>query len=269
MKIWTSSLAGLAMLAGNAVAHPLWMLPSEFSLSVEEAKWITVDATASHGVFSFDKPVGLDDVTIYNPANEPGRLGAYFKGHRRSVFDLELTDSGTYKVELRSPERYVTNYVVGKRNTQRRIFGSKSEVQDQLPAAAREVTTYATQRISAFYVTKQAPTREVLTATGKGFELDALTHPSDIVAGEEAAFRFTFDGKPVADLKVEVVPSGTAYRDSRQQTELVTDENGEVHFTPAEGGPHLLSTSLSRPIDSPLADQARVSYLLTFEAMPE
>ena len=269
MNIWTSSLASLALLAGSAVAHPLWMLPSEFSLSTEEAHWITVDATASHGVFSVDKPIGLDNVTLYNPANEPSRIGPYFKGHRRSVFDVELTDAGTYKAELRTPERYFTHYVVGKRNTQRRIFGNKTEVQEQLPAAAREVKTYAVQTISAFYVTKQAPTREVLAPTGKGFELDALTHPSDIVAGEEAAFRFTFDGSPVADLKVEVVPYGTAYRDARRQTELVTNDNGEVRFTPEQGGPHLLSTSLRRPIDSPLADQAGVNYLLTFEAMPE
>ncbi|NHI01038.1 hypothetical protein OJHNALOF_02072 [Oceanimonas sp. MB9] len=269
MNKMKASIAALALLAGSVSAHPLWMLPSEFSLSVEEAKWITVDATASHGVFSFDKPVGLDYVTIYNPANEPGRIGSYFKGQRRSVFDLELTDSGTYKVELRTPERYITNYVIGKRNTQRRIFGNKQEVQEQLPEAAREVTTYAVQSISAFYVTKQAPSREVLAATGKGFELDALTHPSDIVVGEEAGFRFTFNGEPVKDLKVEVVPYGTNYRDDRRQTELMTDANGEVHFTPEQGGPHLLSTGLRQPVDSPLADQAGVNYLLTFEAMPE
>ncbi|WP_375056117.1 DUF4198 domain-containing protein [Zobellella sp. DQSA1] len=269
MKAWTSSLAALALVAGGASAHPIWMLPSEFSLSTEEAHWITVDATASHGVFSFDKPIGLDNVTLYGPANEPRRIGPYFKGQRRSVFDMELADSGTYKVELRSPERYFTSYVVGGRDTQRRIFGNKVEIQSELPKAAREVTTFAAQTISAFYVTKQAPSQAVLAVTGKGFELDALTHPSDVVVGEEARFRFTFDGEPVAELKVEVVPHGTAFRDSRMQTELVTDQDGVVRFTPELAGPHLLSTNLRRTIDSPLADQAGVNYLLSFEALPE
>ncbi|MGO4999704.1 DUF4198 domain-containing protein [Oceanisphaera sp. W20_SRM_FM3] len=265
----TSLLAALALVAGTASAHPVWMLPSEFNLSSEAASWVTVDASASNEVFNVDKPIGLDGVTIYNPANEPSRIGAYFKGHRRSVFDMELNTVGTYKVELQNPTRYVTQYVTDEQSTPQRSFANKIDAASQLPKAAREVNTLAMQTISGFYVTQKTPSKQVLMNTGKGFELQALTHPSDVVVGEEARFKFTYDGEPLKDLKVEVVANGTAYRDARQQLDLVTDKEGVVHFTPELAGPHLLSTNMRRKIDSPLADQAVVNYLLSFEAQAQ
>lgn len=255
-----------ALLAPAAQAHPIWMLPSEFNLSTEEAFWITVDATASHGVFSFDKPIGLDNVSIYGPEGERRRIGPYYKGQRRSVFDLQLEASGTYKVELRGQPRYMTSYVIGERNTPRRAFGNKLEV--QLPEGARDVRTTAMQTISAFYVTHRTPNTKVLETTGEGFEFHALTHPSDVVKGEEARFRFTLDGKPAAGMKVELVPHGTAWRDSRMQVDLEADADGVVRFTPTQTGPHLLSANLRMDIDSPLADAAGVNYLLSFEVLP-
>ncbi|MGL5497588.1 MAG: DUF4198 domain-containing protein, partial [Aeromonas sobria] len=117
----------LALVATSASAHPVWMLPSEFNVSSDTAHWVTVDGTASHGVFSFDKPIGLDNVTVYDPAGNPARIGPYYKGQRRSVFDLALSEVGTYKVELRNPPRYVTTYTIGKRNTERRIMANKQE----------------------------------------------------------------------------------------------------------------------------------------------
>lgn len=259
----------LALGSSAISAHPLWMLPSEFSLSTDEGHWITVDATASHGVFSFDKGLSLNNVTIYRPGGEPQRMGPYFKGERRSVFDLQLNDQGTYKIELKTPERYFTNFVVGGRDTQRRIFANKQEAQSQLPDEAREVTTTAVQNISVFYVSQKAPTRHVLEVTGQGFEMDAVTHPSDIVVGEAAEFRFTFDGEPLADIAVEVVPHGTAFRSSRLQTDLVTDTDGRITFTPELSGPHLLSANVRFDADGVLADQAAINFLMTFEAVPQ
>ncbi|WP_151703291.1 DUF4198 domain-containing protein [Nitrincola alkalilacustris] len=267
-------LMGAAVLAGGfmvstASAHPLWMLPSEFNLSTEESFWITVDATASHGVFSFDKPIGLDNVSIYGPENDRRRIGPYYKGQRRSVFDLEIAEQGTYKVELKTPVRYMTSYVVGERDTRRRMMATKIEAASQIPDDAREVTTTMAQNISVFYVTQGAPSTAVLEPTGEGFELHALTHPSDVVVGEAAQFRFTYNGEPISEMDVEVVPFGTPYRDSRLQTDLVSDADGTVSYTPALAGPHLLSANLRLAQESVLADQVGVNFLLSFEALSQ
>ena len=259
----------LALVATSASAHPVWMLPSEFNVSSDTAHWVTVDGTASHGVFSFDKPIGLDNVTVYDPAGNPARIGPYYKGQRRSVFDLALSEVGTYKVELRNPPRYVTTYTIGKRNTERRIMANKQEAAAQVPAKAQEVTTYAMQNISAFYVTRNTPSDTVFKSSGQGLELQPLTHPSDVVVGEAARFRLTFDGQPLAERKVEVVGHGTQWRDGRQQQDLVSDQDGVVAFTPAQRGPHLLSANIEQVSRSPLADKVEINYLLTFEVLPQ
>lgn len=267
-RTWLGATAlSLALLAPSVQAHPLWMLPSEFNLSTEESFWITVDATAAHGVFTFDKAVGLDNVNIYTPAGDRQRMGPYFKGKRRSVFDLEIDTDGTYKVELSTPQRYFTTYEIGSRNTKRRVFANKQEA--DLPKGAKNVSTTAVQAISAFYITQGAPSDKVLEATGKGFELHPLTHPSDVVAKENARFKFTFDGKPLANLDIEITPHGTAWRDSREQMDLKTDKDGVVTFKPTVAGPHLLMTSMRKAVDSPLADTAGVNYHLTFEVLSQ
>ncbi|WP_416884779.1 DUF4198 domain-containing protein [Marinospirillum sp.] len=262
----TGLITGLTLLSGSAFAHPIWMHPSEFHLSTEDPFWITVDATASHGVFSFDKPIGVDQVSVYRPNGDRQRLGPYYKGQRRTVFDLLIDQAGTHKVELRGQPRYMTRYVIGERNTARRAFGNKLEV--QLPEGAREVTTVAVQNIAAFFITQGAPTTGVLETTGEGFELHALTHPSDVVQGEEARFRFTFDGQPATGLRAELVPHGTAWRDSRRQIEITGDEDGVLSFTPQQTGPHLLSVHLNMAIENPLADSVAVNYLVSLEVLP-
>lgn len=256
----------------QAQAHSLWMLPSEFNLSTDENTWVTVDATASNSVFAVDKPLGLDKVSIYSPDGKKHRIGSYFKGQRRSVFDFEIASEGTYKVELRPDQRYMTLFEMGEKNQRKRIFGNKLQV--SIPKGAKNVRTVAMQSIAGFYVTQKGPSNTVLETTGKGFELHALTHPSDIVEQEESLFKFTYNGKPVANTKVDITPHGTVWRNAREEMELMTNENGVVGFTPNKVGPHLLIISMRTDIDkkdsrSALADSMGVNYHLTFEVLPQ
>jgi hypothetical protein len=41
-----------------------------------------------------------------------------------------------------------------------------------------------------------------------------VTHPNDLVVGEEATFAFHVDGKPAANVEVVLVPEGKRYRDA-------------------------------------------------------
>jgi hypothetical protein len=65
-----------------------------------------------------------------------------------------------------------------------------------------------------------------LALTGKGLELKPVTHPNDLVASEEATFEFHLDGKPAADLELELVADGIRYRDGVDAMKLKTDAKG-------------------------------------------
>ena len=264
-------VAGVIGVTGLAQAHPVWILPSEFSLSTEKDKgeWITVDVSASHNYFGADKSVALDNFFVLAPDGDRSPIASYFKGQRRSVFDHFIDQSGTYKIEGKRPTFYFTSYKSGKRDTPKRMFANKEEAKSRLPKNARDVSTLLIDLKTVAYITNNAPTDDVLATKGKGLELKPLTHPNDIVVGEEVEFVMLLDGKPVADVEAEVTPGGTKYRSERGAIEIKTAADGKITFTPEQAGPWLFGADLKTPVDSPLADYQLSIRFMSFEVLPE
>lgn len=250
-------------------AHPLWILPSEFNSSTEEAEWLTFDVSASHTVFGFDKGVPLNTIRVISPDGDRNYLGSYFKGHRRSVFDYKFDQDGTYRVQGQRPPFFFTSYKSGKRDTPKRMMADSQEAKQRLPKNARDVKTMLIDVTSTVYVTRNGPTDVVFQPKGKGFELTPITHPNDIAQNELTSFEVLLDGQPVAGAEVEVTPGGTRYRNARNSIELVTDETGRIEFTPAQAGPWLMSATLTAVDESPLADEKISTRFLTFEVIAE
>lgn len=263
----------LAVLLGGfstaVTAHPMWILPSEFSISGDADQWLTFDISASHTVFAVDKGVSADNVRVISPDGDKNYLESFFKGRRRSVFDLELQQEGTYRVEAQRPFFYYTSYKSGKRDTAKHMMANKLEAAERLPKNAREVSTELVDMSTEVYVTRNAPTDSVVQPTNKGVELTPITHPNDIVQGEEVSFVVTHDGEPMADVEVEVTSNGTRYRNERGSLTLKTDSEGRVSFTPELAGPWLINIAVYVPIESPLADVLWAARYITFEVMAQ
>lgn len=268
----TIALAGglaSAALIPSVQAHPLWILPGEFTISGDDSSWVTFDVSASHTVFGYDKGAGLQNLKIFLPDGERTHLGSYFKGHRRSVFDLEVEQDGTYKVFAQRPKFYFTSYKAGRRATDKRMMANKMEAKKRLPEGARDVKTMLIDMSSVAFVTRNKPTDTVFQPTGKGFELKPLVHPNDIVQGEEVVIEALLNGEAAKGVQVEITPGGSRYRDDRGSIKLETDGSGRIVFTPEQPGPWLLSADLSMPSESPLADTVEAIRFITFEVIPE
>ncbi len=52
-----------------------------------------------------------------------------------------------------------------------------------------------------------------------------MTHPNDLFTDEPATFQMLLDGKPAAELEVNVVPGGSRYRDKVGEIQLKTDKD--------------------------------------------
>ena len=114
------------------------------------------------------------------------------------------------------------------------------------------------------------PDEAALKPTGAGLELVPVTHPNDLVANEEAEFKFVIDGKPAAGVKVEIVRGGIRYRDQLGDTTVTSDENGAFKFKWPEAGMYWLEASVTDDKASIKdAKERRASYAGTFEVMPE
>ena len=266
MKFKTRALvaATLALAALGAQAHDIWFKPSSTVLS--KSDWVTVDAAVSNDVFFFNhRPLGLEAVKVSAPDGANVEMKNIAKGELRSVFDFKPEQTGTYRVAM------VSTGVMGSykdaNGQPKRVRGSAEDVLKQIPADAKDVHVIENQRRMETFVSLGKPS--TLSVTGKGLEFKPVTHPNDLVASEEATFDFLIDGKPAADLEIEMVADGIRYRDGTDAAKLKTDAKGQVKIKFPRAGLFWLNADVKDNKTSiAKATERRASYTLTLEVLP-
>ncbi len=260
-------VAGLAATA-TANAHPRWVLPSHFTVSKEGGDWLTFDVTASHGTFVFDKPAGSESAQVVMPDGRKERPNFVIRGKRRSIFDFYFEEEGTHRVQINNVPSYYTQYKAGRRDTVKWAPANKAERDTLLPEKSRDVITQLSFTRAESYITVGKPTDKALEMDGKYLELLPITHPSDIVEGEEVSFQFYFNGEPQQGVTAEITREGTLYRNQQEQIDVISDNEGKVTFTPDVAGRYLMKANYKGELkNNPLADTASVNVHFTFEAM--
>ena len=256
--------ATLALAAMGAQAHDLWFKPSSTVLS--KSDWVTVDAAVSNDVFFFNhRPLGLDAVKVTDPAGAAVEMKNVAKGELRSVFDFKPDQTGTYRVTM------LMTGVMGSykdaNGQPKRMRGSVEEVLKQVPADAKDVRITENLRRMETFVSLGKPS--ALALTGKGLELKPVTHPNDLVASEAATFDFVLDGKPAADLEIELVADGIRYRDGVNALKFKTDAKGRVVIKFPHPGLFWLNTDTKDNKTSiAKATERHLSYIATLEVLP-
>jgi uncharacterized GH25 family protein len=150
----------------------------------------------------------------------------------------------------------------------KRWRGTAASFASEVPANARNLQVSQTQTRIETFVTSGKPNDTALKATGSGLELVPVTHPNDMVAGEQATFRFVLDGKPAAGIKVTVVPGGTRYRNKQSEQQRVSGDDGRVSVTWADPGMYWLEARVEDDKAMKPAKTRRASYIATFEVLP-
>lgn len=264
VKLATIVLAALLPIASNA--HKAWLLPSVTVSTVDQ--WVTIDAAVSNNLFYFDhNPLRTDALSITAPDGStvtPENKGA---GKYRNTFDVHLAKTGTYRIAVTNMGLFA-NY---EENGQpKRFRGTAAEFAAKVPAnAAKLQVSENSGRIETF-VTAGKPTTDALKLTNKGIELAPVTHPNDLYADEEATFAMMLDGKPLPNLPVTIIAGGTRYRDAQGEIEVKTDAQGRFSVTWPEPGMYWLEATMEDAKTSvPQAKQRRLSYVATFEVLPQ
>lgn len=269
MKFKLASLVVAAALPLAAQAHKGWLMPSKSVVSV--GQWITVDAGASTNPFVKDhNAMRLDALVITAPDGSvvaPENAGT---GKLRSTFDVQLKQAGTYKIAV------VNNGVSARweENGQRKSWPPRGQpftaegFAKEVPAKADKLTVTQSQTQLVTFATAGKPNDTALKTTGQGLELAPVSGFTDLFAGEEAKFKFLLDGKPAADLKVEVIADGVRYRNAPNEMALSTDRDGVVRISWPAPGLYWLSASVEDEAASmPPARKRRTAYTAVFEVL--
>jgi uncharacterized GH25 family protein len=243
-----------------------WLLPSQTVLP--GPAWVTIDAATSDQYFYFNRgPLGLETLSISAPDGtrvEPQNSSA---GKLRNSFDLQLTQTGTYRITTTSDS---INGSYEENGARKRFRGTLEEFRQQVPAGAAKLEVRQNQQRVETFVTARKPSNGAMKSAGVGLELLPVTHPNDLYAGETAKFRFTLDGKPAAGVEVSIIPGGTLYRDQPNEVTLKADAAGEISFTWPQAGMYLLEASVKdAPPSIPQAQQRNALYTATLEVLPQ
>jgi len=265
MKLRTRlALAALAaaLVAPLAGAHERWLLPSSTVLS--KAGYITVDAASSNEVFYFNhRPLPINESLVITAPDgsriEPENV---VTGKLRSVFDVNLTAPGTYRLAMVSAG-VMASWKEG--NETKRWRGTRAELASKVPADAAELLVREVASRVETFVTVGSP--ETPRPTGEGLELIALTHPNDLYAGDEASFAFHYNGQPAAGVEVQILPGAMRYRNAPEDIRLVADAEGRVTVKWPHPGMYYLSVSIEGKADGNV--ERRASYIATLEVLPQ
>lgn len=260
------AFAVAAALPLAAFAHRPWMLPSSTVLSGNEP-WVTVDAAISDDVFYFDNnPVKLDTLAITAPDGSTIAPENQNTSRFRSSFDLKLVQKGTYKMAVTSESVFASFKQAGE--TKRIRAASMDALAREVPADASELQATQMQTRVETFVTSGKPNTTALKPGGKALEMEAVTHPNDMVVGEPAQFRFLLDGRPAADLEVAVVPGGVRYRDRLRDVRVKTDADGRISIRWSEPGMYWISATHATEPQGPARPGRRATYAATIEVLP-
>lgn len=256
----------------SAQAHRAWLLPSATVLSSDDA-WVSVDAAVSNDIFHADHaPMRTEGVVVTAPDGATLQVQNSVTGKFRSVFDVQLPQKGTYKIAIASNglmARWETETGERKMWPGRGERANPADFDKMVPKKAKNLEVSQFSRRMETFVTSGSPTESVLKATKQGLELVPVTHPNDLFSGEAATFQFLMDGKPVAGVKVTVIPGGMRYRNDQAAIELESDKKGNISITWPQAGMYWLSANYRDEKAKKPATVRSGSYAATFEVLPE
>ncbi|MGD9618221.1 MAG: DUF4198 domain-containing protein [Alphaproteobacteria bacterium] len=251
-------------LPATADAHRAWLLPSATVLSGGEP-WVTVDAAISNDLFYFEhNPMRLDGLQIVAPDGSREEAQNRGSGKFRNTFDVRLVQPGTYKLAVVADglfARYEENGETKRwRGTAQRLA--------EIPETAQNLQLAQSQSRTEAFVTAGKPSTAALKPSGIGLELEPVTHPNDLIAGEASRFRLLLDGKPAGGVNVMVIQGGIRYRDQLNETKLSTDSEGHFEFVWPAPGMYWLNASIQDDRSTITGARRRASYTATLEVLP-
>lgn len=261
-------MAASLLWAAHSDAHKRWVLPTLFNVS--EPQWVTVDATVSNNIFFADRSWPLSGVSVVTPTGKTALIENKIEGHRRSSFDFQLTDPGTYKVVSGGAVYFAQYQVAGEEKPQRQRAFDFAALKKKIPAGAEQVDYAKSISRLESYVTLGAPDDAVFTPKKSGIELVPVTHPNDLYESEKAQFKFLVNGEIAPGLEALVVWEGTRHRNSEDAVTYRSDDKGILTIDLNQTGRFLIEIDHETEAkNDPDFKKYYFGYFGTFEVLPQ
>lgn len=262
MKRRLIAAAGALLLTapGVALAHMPYLLPGQFDVTSRDH--LTVQASFTEDVFAPDVVMKSDAWQVRGPdGTAPIANVTYLRD--LAIFEVATPKPGAYRISSGARLGRKGKMFKDAAGAWEMVADGRTAPEGAETAEVQSVTT------AEVFVSKGAPSADVLAVSGEGLELRPVTHPNEIFVGAPASFELLFDGKPLAGAKVEVFRSAGLYDGKKALEAQTTDATGRFSVTAPDAGTYL--TLVRHRAAAPAgAETAHRSYThaLTFEATP-
>lgn len=260
-RLTAAMLAGvmLALNGGAALAHSPYLRPNVFDATGRDH--VTVEASFTEEVFAAEVVMRSDFFHIVGP-NGDTPIGAVTYLRDLAVFEAATPVDGTYRLSS-GPRQGRTAQMYRAADGSWKMVG---EEDGPAPAGAALVDVQSLT-VADVYVTRGAPSAEALRPSGQGLELIPVTHPSDIVAGEDAVFQLLLNGQPLAGAPVTVFREAGRWDGRKVEADRVTGADGRFTLKVSDPGAYmtLIRHRMTAPAGSP-TPYVSYTHTLTFVA---
>src|SRR6218665_3915238 len=254
-----------------AEAHRGWILPAATVFSGEKPV-ASFDAATSNDLFIADhNAMNVESLKIQAPDGSESAPENVAKLRYRSVFDVPLTQKGTWKLYTASSGLNARWEEAGQRKSwpPRGTQPTPEGFEKEVPKKADKLEVTQSSRRFETFVTSGKPSNTVLKPTNTGLELVPVTHPNDLFSGEAATFQFLIDGKPAAGTKIEVTAGERRYRNAEESGEYTTDKTGKVNTKGPPAGQYYLEAKSEDGKAPKPATKRTGRYTAVFEVLPQ
>lgn len=200
-KISAAALSLTALLCLPEVsAHTPYLAPASFE---PIRGWVSLEAAFAEKFFVPEAKFDQSEFVVTTPDGQQQQPKEIQSVRSRTVLDHELTADGTYRFStgLRYGAVFRTYEHQGKTHNSR-------DPKQQLPRGAVLKAHFQSLTRAETYVSKGKPDHKALTALGSGLEFVFSSHPNALFAGESLQGQVLFNGKALANHKVELQQVG-------------------------------------------------------------
>lgn len=260
-RLTAAMLAGvmLALNGGAALAHQPYLRPNVFDATGRDH--VTVEASFTEDVFAAEVVMRSDFFHVVGPNGDtPIASVTYLRD--LAVFEAATPVDGTYRLSS-GPRQGRTAQMYRNADGEWKMVGEE----DGTPPPGAELVNVQSITVADVYVTRGAASTEALQPTGRGLELKPVTHPNQIVAGEDAVFEVLLNGEPLAGAPVTVFREAGRWDGRKVEADVVTGPDGRFTVRAADPGAYmtLIRHRMAAPAGSP-TPYVSYSHTLTFVA---
>ena len=298
MKSWLKiALVAALPVMGHAHTASPYVLPEVFDTTSSN---VTFQSAITIEKFFVASNNFKTNYVITNPKGQKTDVSPAASLKRFSIAEFDLTDEGTYRIQTKdavgtpgkyalvdgrwlrvrparpanapampAPQATATAAATAPKAATPAAPAQPPRViaADQVPANAQilEVSNYY---VAESYVTKGKPT-DIPAVTNKGFELKLNQHPNNVYAGDKFKGVALINGKPIADLEVDIFKGASSYQANakREQPHVTTNAKGEFEIEFKDAGIYLITASYpeANPDNTKKPSAENYTYSLTLE----